>query len=239
MLEVRGVDAGYTATQVLRGVDIAIPPASVVALIGANGAGKTTLVRVLSGLLRPWSGSVVLDGEDVTGRPAHELAGRGVCHVAEGRAIFRSLDVRDNLLLFAARTRERDVTERAAEAFPVLGARLHQTAGTLSGGEQQMLALARAYVTQPRFVLLDEPSMGLAPKIVDEVFDFVERLRNEGVALLLIEQFVDRALALADYVFILERGRVAFAGEPGEIDEETLVAHYYGDADAARPSAPA
>jgi branched-chain amino acid transport system ATP-binding protein len=228
MFELRDVHAGYSGTKVLRGVDLKVPPASVVALLGPNGAGKTTLLRVATGLLRATSGSLFIDGEDVTGLAPHKLVEKGVCHVPEGRGIFRSLSVRDNLLLQAAKGDEDAALDRAVSAFSRLGERMNQQAGTLSGGEQQMLALARAYVQQPRFVLLDEVSMGLAPKIVDELFEFLAMLARNGASLLLVEQYVARALEVADYVFLLNRGDVVFAGQPAELDADALAERYVG-----------
>ena len=228
MLELRNVVAGYGSTRVLRDVTLAVPGGSVVALLGANGAGKTTLLRVAAGLLRPESGQLLVDGADVTGRPPHKLVGRGVCHVPEGRGIFGSLTVRENLLVQSRRGEEKEAVERAASAFPVLGNRLDQVAGTMSGGEQQMLALARAYVQRPTMVLLDEVSMGLAPRVVDEIFEFLRLLAGQGASLLLVEQYVTKALALADYVYLLHRGEIAFAGEPGELDGTDLFARYMG-----------
>jgi branched-chain amino acid transport system ATP-binding protein len=228
MLELRNVVAGYGATRVLRGVDLTVPPGSVVALLGANGAGKTTLLRVAAGLLRPESGRLLVNGDDVTGLAPHRLVDRGVCHVPEGRGIFGSLTVRENLVVQSKRGEESASVEKAATAFPVLGKRLAQVAGTLSGGEQQMLALARAYVQRPTMVLLDEVSMGLAPLVVDEIFEFLRMLAAGGASLLLVEQYVTKALALADYVYLLHRGEVAFAGEPGELDGTDLFARYMG-----------
>ena len=227
MLELREIEAGYGETTVLRGVSLAVPPSSVVALLGPNGAGKTTLLKVASGLLRPTAGTLFIDDVDHTGAPPHRLAARGVCHVPEGRGIFPTLSVRENLLLQVTSGHD-DATERAVEAFPVLGARLAQSAGTMSGGEQQMLALARAYISNPRIVLLDEVSMGLAPRIVDEIFEFLERLAREGASLLLVEQYVTRALALADYVYMLNRGSLVFVGEPAELVDEDVFARYLG-----------
>ena len=226
----QGVDAGYAGTQVLRGVNLTVPPGSIVALLGANGAGKTTLLRAASGLLRPTAGRLVLDGADVTGASPQALAGLGVCHVPEGRGIFRSLTVAEHLRLFArdSATSNADAIARAVDAFPRLGERLNQQAGTMSGGEQQMLALARAYIQSPRFILLDEVSMGLAPLIVDLIFDFLARLAAEGRSLLLVEQYVTRALEVADYVYLLDRGRVTFRGEPGELRQEDILAAYVG-----------
>jgi branched-chain amino acid transport system ATP-binding protein len=228
MLELDGICAGYGPHQVLRDVSVSVPDGKVVALLGANGAGKTTLLRVASGLLRPGEGRMVLDDSDVTHASAVELSRRGVCHVPEGRGIFRSLTVRENLVL-QTRDRDRGDLERVIEAFPVLGARLRQVAGTMSGGEQQMLALSRAYLSNPRIVLLDEVSMGLAPSIVDAIFVFLEDLARRGAALLLVEQYVARALRLADLVYILNRGRVAFAGEPAELEDDDLFARYLGE----------
>lgn len=223
-----GVHAGYGAVRVLDDVDLVVPERSVVALVGSNGAGKTTLLRVASGVLTPQSGAIRLGDDDLTGAPPETFATSGVCHIPEGRGIFRSLTVRENLRLHARRGEERDAEARATEAFPKLGQRLSQVAGTMSGGEQQMLALARAYVSQPTVVLLDEVSMGLAPLVIDEIFEFLGRLAREGAALLLVEQYVTRALAVADYVYVLNRGRVVFAGEAGELDEDRLVESYLG-----------
>ena len=228
MLELRGIVAGYGGTTVLRGVDLIVPDGAVVALLGANGAGKTTLLRVASGLLHPTEGELVLDGADVTRSSPHQLVRRGICHVPEGRGVFSSLTVQENLILQSARGEESEALERAIEAFPRLGERLQQTAGTMSGGEQQMLALARTYVQHPRLVLLDEVSMGLAPKIVDEIFEFLTLLRGQGASLLLVEQYVTRALAVADYVYLLNRGEVAFAGEPSELEGEDVFTQYVG-----------
>ena len=235
MLELRDIVAGYAETVVLRDVSLTVPSGSVVALLGPNGAGKTTLLRVASGLLRPRSGGVLLDGIDWTRRRAPRLAAAGVCHVPEGRGIFPALTVRENLLLYAPPGAVGEAIERAGEAFPVLVDRLGQVAGTLSGGQQQMLALARAYVSSPRLVLLDEVSMGLAPRIVDEIFEFFGRLRNEGASLLVVEQYVTRALEMADYVYLLQRGRVAFYGQPCEVDAANVLNQYLGVA-AGLPS---
>jgi branched-chain amino acid transport system ATP-binding protein len=228
MLELDNITAGYAGTTVLRGVDLVVPDASVVALLGPNGAGKTTLLRVASGLLHPSAGTLVLDGEDVTGRTPHELVARQICLVPEGRGVFPSLTVRDNLIVQSPKGEEAESIERAVYAFPRLGKRMKQLAGTLSGGEQQMLALARTYVQHPRVVLLDEVSMGLAPKIVDEIFDFLSVLRSQGSSLLLVEQYVTRALAVSDYVYLLSRGTIAFAGEPTELDDSDVFASYVG-----------
>jgi branched-chain amino acid transport system ATP-binding protein len=222
------VTAGYGNSTVLRAVDLTVPAGSVVALIGSNGAGKTTLLRVASGLLRPTSGSISFEGEMLGGQSPHVYSRAGICHVPEGRGIFKALTVQENIVLQASRGAADEAIERASSVFPILGKRLAQQAGTMSGGEQQMLALARAYVSRPKVVLLDEVSMGLAPKIVDEIFDFLRLLAKEGTALLIVEQYVVRALELADYLFILNRGEVTFAGQPSEIDVADILANYLG-----------
>ena len=224
----RQVRAGYGATEVLHGVDLTVPPGCVVALLGPNGAGKTTLLRACSGLLPPSAGRLMIDGADVTTASPTDMSRRGVCHVPEGRAVYPSLTVEENLRLMVSGRRRDDTIERAVDAFPVLGQRLHQIAGTMSGGEQQMLALVRAYVTEPAYVLLDEVSMGLAPIVVDEIFQFLARLAARGAALLLVEQYVTKALELADITYLLNRGRIDFTGEPSELDADALAARDLG-----------
>ena len=228
MLELSHITAGYGTTTVLRDVNLTVPDASVVALLGANGAGKTTLLRVASGLLKPGAGSVVFDDVHVTAGPPHALVAAGLCHVPEGRGVFGSLTVRENLVVQSAKGHESEAMERAVAAFPKLGRRLDQVVRTMSGGEQQMVALARAYVQRPKVVLLDEVSMGLAPLIVDEIFDFLRRIAAEGASLLIVEQYVTRALGIADYVYLLNKGAVAFAGDPGELDSDDVFAQYVG-----------
>ena len=230
MFELRNVVAGYDESTVLRDVSLVVPDAAVVALLGPNGAGKTTLLRIASGLLRPARGRLLLDGDDVTGRSPFELTARGVCHVPEGRGVFGGLSVWENIRLQASAGGEAAAFEQAVEAFPILGERRNQLAGTMSGGQQQMLALARAYVSNPKVVLLDEVSMGLAPKLVDEVFDFIGRLAAAGGSLLLVEQYAHRALALADYVYILDRGAIAFVGEARELENDDLFRRYMAGA---------
>jgi len=227
-LELRSVCAQYGETQVLWGVDVVVPDGKVVALLGPNGAGKTTLLRVASGLLSASDGQVLLDGRDVTALTPHELVAAGLCHVPEGRGIFPGLTVEDNLRLQATPGDETAACDRAFGVFPRLRERRRQLAGTLSGGEQQMLALCRAYVQSPRLVLLDEVSMGLAPTVVEEIFDFLQQLAGAGVALLLVEQYVTKALALADYVYLLNHGRVRFAGEPAELEAGDIFEEYVG-----------
>jgi branched-chain amino acid transport system ATP-binding protein len=228
MLELDRIVAGYGDTPVLRGVSLTVPPGTIVALLGPNGAGKTTLLRVASGLLRPFDGDVRLDGTSLVGKPADVFARAGICSIPEGRGTFRSMTVRDNLLLQAAAGEEDAALDRAVEVFPRLGERLDQRAGTLSGGEQQMLAVVRSYLANPKVVLIDEVSLGLAPKVVDEIFEFFGRIAGLGTSLLLVEQYIARALALADFVFLLNQGQTVFAGEAAELDQGEIFRTYVG-----------
>jgi len=226
--ELSGITAGYGDTVVLRDVDLVVPGGTIVALLGPNGAGKTTLLRVASGLLRPRKGEIAVDGEDFTGAHAEVLAKAGICHVTEGRSVFPGMTVRENLRMFGAKGQESEAQERAVSAFPKLGQRLSQVAGTMSGGEQQMLALSRAYAQRAPIVMLDEVSMGLAPIVVDEIFEFFHRLVAEGSSLLLVEQYVAKALDIATNVYVLARGRVVFRGEPAELAGTDLMERYLG-----------
>ena len=214
MLELRGIEAGYGEHTVLRDVSLTVQPGTVVAVLGPNGAGKTTLLRVASGLLRPSAGSVLLGGVDVTRTRPYARARRGLCHIPEGRGIYPTLTVRENLILHASRGEEASALDRAVSAFPVLGGKLRQPAGLLSGGQQQMLSLARAYLADPKVVIVDEASMGLAPVVVDKIFEFLGQIAASGTALLIVEQYVNRALALADHVYLLNKGSVVFSGKP-------------------------
>jgi len=211
-----------------------VPESSVVALLGPNGAGKTTTLRMASGLLRPTSGAVLFDGEDVSKLSPYRRSARGLCHVPEGRGIFPSLTVRENVVMYARRGSENNAWDRAVEVFPVLGARRRQIAGTLSGGEQQMLALSRAYVANPRLVLVDEASLGLAPLVVDDIFEFLAKLVGAGSSLLLVEQYVSRALALAETVYLLNQGQIVYAGNSADLDEAQIFALYTGVEAGAR-----
>jgi branched-chain amino acid transport system ATP-binding protein len=228
MLELRNITAGYGSHIVLRDVSVVVPDNSVVSLLGPNGAGKTTLLRVASGLLRPISGTVILDGKDVTGWPPHRLARAGIGHVPEGRGIFASMTVAENLRMQSKPELDKAGIGAATEVFPRLAERITQMAGSMSGGEQQMLALASMYLAEPRVVLLDEVSMGLAPNIVDEIYVHLRTVASGGAALLLVEQYVSRALALARYVYILKKGRIDFVGEPNELGESDVLAAYLG-----------
>jgi branched-chain amino acid transport system ATP-binding protein len=235
-LEVRGLQAGYDRLQVLHDVDVDVAPGELVAVIGANGAGKSTLLRAVSGLLRPRGGTVSLDGHDVTGASAEQIAARGLAHVPENRLVFPSLTVEDNLSL-GGWTRRKDGRrdERRAQAlelFPRLADRIALAAGALSGGEQQMLAMARALMADPSVVVLDEPSLGLAPRVVGEIVDALARLRDErNLAVLLVEQNVRAAFRVADRVLVMDRGRVVATGTPAELaDDPRVRAAYLGGA---------
>jgi branched-chain amino acid transport system ATP-binding protein len=226
VLDISGLTARYGAATVLRDVDLAVKPGEVVALLGPNGAGKTTLMRAAAGLVPASAGTVTLAGVDVTRRSPHRRARAGLCLVPEGRGIFPSLTVRENLRLQGAPRQRKETLERIVEAFPVLGERLGVPAGRLSGGQQQMIALGRCLVTNPDVVLLDEVSMGLAPLVIDQIFEALERLARTGTALLLVEQYVSRALAMADSVYVLSRGQVSWQGAPSEITEEEIMRRY-------------
>jgi branched-chain amino acid transport system ATP-binding protein len=228
MLSLEDIHAGYGRVEVLHGVDLVVPAGSAVALLGANGAGKTTLLRVAAGLLQPSAGRILIDGDNANHHATHQRAREGVCLIPEGRGIFRQLTVAENLAMFANGRNVDEAIARAVAAFPVLGERLDQQAGTLSGGQQQMVAVARALIVDAKFILADELSVGLAPVVVDEIFATVQTLREQGRSLLIVEQYVDRALAIADYVYILHKGRVAFVGEPERARDGDVFSHYLG-----------
>jgi branched-chain amino acid transport system ATP-binding protein len=228
MLELRNITAGYGSQIVLRDVSLVVPDHAVVSLLGPNGAGKTTLLRVAGGLLTPLVGQVLLDGVDVTGWPPHRRAQAGLGHVPEGRGIFAGMTVADNLRMQTRPDLDRAGISKATDAFPRLGQRLGQLAGSLSGGEQQMLAMAAVYLADPSVVLLDEVSMGLAPTIVDEIYRHLGQIAATGAALLLVEQYVARALSLAGYVYVLKKGRIDFVGQPEELGEDDVMAAYLG-----------
>jgi branched-chain amino acid transport system ATP-binding protein len=234
MLEIQNLTGGYGDTVVLRDVSMSVPDSAVVALLGPNGAGKTTTLRMASGLARPKQGSISLGGEDITRLSPYQRSRRGLCLIPEGRGIFPSLTVRENLTLYVPKGRQREAYERAVDTFPVLGDRRSQIAGTLSGGEQQMLALVRAYIANPKLVLVDEASLGLAPLVVNAIFEFIERIAGEGVSLLIVEQYITRALELASVVYLLHQGQIVYSGPSAGLDEEQVFAMYTGAAAAAR-----
>jgi branched-chain amino acid transport system ATP-binding protein len=225
-LELRGLTCGYGRTTVLRDVSLTVPASSITVLLGPNGAGKSTLLNAVSGFVRVPSGTVFLDGVDVSGYSAVRRAGAGLCHIPERRGIFRSLTVRENLLMQSPHGQHATALERAVSAFPILGKRMSQAAGTLSGGQQQMLAIVRAYIRDPKLILIDEASLGLAPIVVDEIFEFLQGVCRGGTALLLVDQFVARALEMADRAYLLARGSVAFTGTAAELRGRDIFADY-------------
>ncbi|MFS8479642.1 MAG: ABC transporter ATP-binding protein [Micromonosporaceae bacterium] len=233
MLSVTALGAGYDKLQVLHDVELTVSHGRVVAVIGANGAGKSTLLRALSGLIRPTSGRVILDGRDVTGLPAERIAAAGLAHVPENRLVFPSLTVADNLALGAwtrrrARSRTAERRARVLDLFPRLAARLGQPAGTLSGGEQQMLAIGRGLMAEPKVLVLDEPSLGLAPRLVSEIFGALAQLKSEhGLAIVLVEQNARAAFRVADAVVVMDRGRVVATGTPQTLATDDRVQSAY------------
>jgi branched-chain amino acid transport system ATP-binding protein len=239
MLSIKNLQAGYGKVKVLHGISMEVPTAKVVTLIGSNGAGKTTTMRAISGMIKPSAGEITLGAsgaeQRIDGMDSHRIARLGLAHSPEGRRVFSTMSVTDNLILgaFPRLTRARprgDVDadlERAMDLFPRLKERRTQLAGTLSGGEQQMLAMARAVMLNPDLILLDEPSMGLAPMLVDEVFRIIARLKAEGVTMLLVEQFAAAALTVADYGYVLENGRVATHGPAEQLKNDPSVRAAY------------
>jgi branched-chain amino acid transport system ATP-binding protein len=227
-LELRGVTAAYGSIDVLRGVDLRVATGTVVALLGPNGGGKSTTLRVIAGQLVPKSGDVWLAGRRATGASPHEIARRGVCLVPEGRGVFPNLTVRENLWMATHTGTSRAVVEQITfDRFPPLGERRRQLAGSLSGGEQQMLALARGLATDPALVLLDELSMGLAPRVVERLYEIVADVARTGVSILVVEQFARAVLGIADQAGILLNGRITTFGDPGQVEAE-LSAAYLG-----------
>ena len=236
VLDLQNVSAGYGPFRALFGVSITIARGEAVALVGPNGAGKTTVARVASGLVVPASGAVLVDGADLSGRPAHSFARAGIVHAPEGRSVFGTLSVEENLVLSFRQTRGRrgvhDAVAAAFELVPALAGRRRQAAGTLSGGEQRMLSMARVLVEQPKLLIADELSLGLAPIIVDEVYAALARLRSTGTALLIVEQQVPHALALCDRAVVLDHGTVAWAGPSSEAPFAGAVDPGPGDSEA-------
>jgi branched-chain amino acid transport system ATP-binding protein len=231
MLELQQVTAGYGAFTALWDVHLRVAGGEAVAVVGPNGAGKTTLLRVISGLLRPRSGSISFDGMSLAGKRAHEIVAHGIAHVPEGRRIFPALTVADNLKMGAflpsARRSFADSLQRVYALFPILAERQQQRAGSLSGGEQQMLAIGRALMSRPKLILLDEPSMGLAPVMVLRLFDLIRRIREEGYTILIVEQNVRQVLRLVDRAYLLEVGRIAVEGRADELSEQDFVRKAY------------
>jgi branched-chain amino acid transport system ATP-binding protein len=235
LLAVEAIDAGYGHVGVLEGVSLRVEPGKIVALVGRNGAGKSTLLRAVSGLIRPTSGKILFDGRNIAGARPHAIVAAGLLHVAEGRRLFRRQSVSDNLELgrYGLTLPASDYNERIEliySLFPVLRERRDELAGALSGGQQQMLAIAQAMMRQPKLLMLDEPSLGLAPVLVDLVLDAILKMRAAGIAILLVEQMVERALEIADHGYVLQNGRLIADGPAHEIAaSEALRAAYMGE----------
>lgn len=232
LLTIEGLRSGYGAVEVLRGVDLRIAPGELVALLGSNGAGKTTLNAVVSGLVPTWAGRVVFDGHDLTGTHYRRVVQAGLIQVPEGRKVFPNLSVLDNLELGAftrARERRADNLQRVFDTFPRLRERQDQLAGTMSGGEQQMLAIGRGLMAEPKLLILDEPSLGLSPLLVEEMFTLIAHLRASGLAVLLVEQNVGQSLEIADRAYVMENGSIRFSGTASELlASDTLRQAYLG-----------
>lgn len=230
LLEVKEIHTYYGNIHALKGISFQVEAGEIIALIGANGAGKSTTLRTISGLMSPREGSVHYDGEDISATRADLLVAKGISMVPEGRGVFAKLTVEENLDMGAYTRRDKGVKddlERVYELFPRLEERKKQYAGTMSGGEQQMLAIARALMCKPRLLLLDEPSMGLAPVLVDGVFDTVQRIKNEGVTILLVEQNAHMALQIADRGYVLQSGEVAFSDSAANLQQDETVQKTY------------
>jgi branched-chain amino acid transport system ATP-binding protein len=238
LLQVRDIDVLYGASQALFGVSMDVGRGTAMAVLGPNGAGKSTLARAISGLVAPAAGRVTFDGRDITGLPAFRIRRLGLTYIPEGRGIFPGLSVLENLRMAVAQERRHERTEaieRAIEWFPVLGTRRSQRAGSLSGGEQQMLALARGLAVSPKLVVADEMSLGLAPLVAESVFQGLEEARRSGITIVLIEQFVHRALSMTDSCVILTRGRVSWSGSASDASQE-VIDRYLGEADPPTPA---
>jgi branched-chain amino acid transport system ATP-binding protein len=231
MLEVSNINTFYGKIQALWGVSLNIDAAEIVALIGANGAGKTTLLKTISGMLRPTSGSIEFLDRRIDGLQSHAIVELGMSHIPEGRKLFPDMSVRENLELGAYSKRvwknKQETLHEVYELFPVLKARQKQLAGTLSGGEQQMVAIGRGLMSRPRLCIIDEPSSGLAPKVVDEIFQIIQRLRDQGIAIFLIEQNVQQTLEIAERAYVLENGRMILEGDSVKLLQEEFIRKAY------------
>jgi len=230
MLSVDGLEVAYGEIRALKGVALDVGRGEIVALLGNNGAGKTTTLKTISGLLRPTRGAVMLDGKPLIGVPPHDIVSKGIAHVPEGRRIFNRLTVRENLMMGAYLRRDAGIADdldRVFALFPRLEERVAQVAGTLSGGEQQMLAIGRALMLSPRLLLLDEPSMGLAPVLVEQIFDTIAGINRQGTTILLVEQNAAMALSIAHRGYVLETGTIALTGTAAELSDNAEVRRAY------------
>ena len=234
MLEVKDLSVYYGVIQALKGISFNVNEGEVIALIGANGAGKTTILHAVSGLLSPKAGSINFEGHDLTKTPSHKIVSLGMSHVPEGRRVFSQLSVYDNLRLGAFTRKDKDEIEQSLQnvykRFPRLEERKNQFAGTLSGGEQQMLAMGRALMASPKIILMDEPSMGLSPIMVSEIFDIIKSISASGTTVLLVEQNAKKALSIADRGYVLETGKIVLEGKASELlDDDTIKKAYLGE----------
>lgn len=234
MLEIKDLCVNYGVIKALKGITFEVNEGEVIALIGANGAGKTTTLHTITGLLSAKSGSIILDGKDITKTAAHKIVKMGIAHVPEGRRIFQNLTVLDNIRLGAFTRKDKDSIaqdiEKVYKLFPRLEERKTQIAGTLSGGEQQLLAMGRALMSKPRIVVMDEPSMGLSPILVSEIFNIIESIRKQGTTVLLVEQNAKKALSISDRAYVLETGKIVLSGKASDlINDESVKKAYLGE----------
>ena len=234
MLEVKDLEVYYGMIQAIKGISFEVNKGEVIALIGANGAGKTTTLHTITGLLSPKKGSVMFEGKDITKIPAHKIVSMGMAHVPEGRRVFADLSVYENLKLGAYTRKDKENLNKDLESiyerFPRLAERKNQSAGTLSGGEQQMLAMGRALMSKPSIILMDEPSMGLSPILVNEIFDIIESISKSGTTVLLVEQNAKKALSIADRAYVLETGKIVTSGKASELlENDSLKKAYLGE----------
>ncbi|MCQ2373215.1 MAG: ABC transporter ATP-binding protein [Phascolarctobacterium sp.] len=231
MLKVEDINVYYGAIHAIKGISLEVPDGEIVALIGSNGAGKSTTLRTISGLMKPKTGKILYEGKDITGTAAHKIVGMGLCQVMEGRHVFANMSVEENLELGAYLRNDKDGIaqdmEKVFERFPRLLERRSQIAGTLSGGEQQMLAMGRALMSRPKLLLLDEPSMGLAPLLVKEIFNIIKDINAAGTTILLVEQNANMALSIADKAYVLETGRITLSGTAKELASSEEVRKAY------------
>ncbi len=231
MLEVKDLEVYYGAIHAVKGISLRVEDGQIVTLIGSNGAGKSTTLHTISGLIKPRSGNILFDGTDITGTPAHKIVASGLVQVPEGRHVFANMSVMENLDMGAYLRKDKDGIEKdkkkVFELFPRLFERKNQFSGTLSGGEQQMLAMGRALMERPRVLLLDEPSMGLAPLLVKEIFSIIKTINEEGTTVLLVEQNANMALSIADYAYVLETGRITLSGPAADLSASEAVRKAY------------
>ncbi|MBP3329103.1 MAG: ABC transporter ATP-binding protein [Clostridia bacterium] len=233
LLEVKDLEVHYGVIKAIKGISFEVNQGEVIALIGANGAGKTTTLHTVTGLIQPSHGQIIFDGKDITKIPAHKIVGMGMAHVPEGRRIFQQLTVLENLKLGAYTRKDKNLISATLkmvyERFPRLEERKNQVAGTLSGGEQQMLAMGRALMSNPRIILMDEPSMGLSPLLVSEIFDIIKVISEGGTTVLLVEQNAQKALSIADRAYVLETGNISLSGKASDlINDESVRKAYLG-----------